>query len=257
MHLSEVMTICVYFQCSGYHTFKRYYKDYVCNVLKKDFVSLVSYNRFVEIMKETARPLALFAVSRNSNNLTKVSFIDSTKLVVCKNLRIYSHKVFKGIAARGKSSTGWFYGFKLHIIINHIGEIISFCITPGNIDDKNKTLIRKLTKKLSGLLFGDRGYISKTLFEELFYKGIKLITKIRKKMKNKLMELNEKFLLGKRNLIESTNNILKNTFKIEHSRHRNIQNFLTNTFSAITAYSFHQNKPSIGKSVFKALSSCF
>ena len=255
MNLSEVLTICIYFQCSGYHTFKRYYKDYVCNVMKKDFSSLVSYNRFVELMSEAAVPLALFAMSQNSKNITGISFIDSTKLPVCKNLRIYSHKVFKGIAARGKSSTGWFYGFKLHIIINHIGEIISFWITPGNVDDKNPKLINKLTKKLYGLLFGDKGYISQALFEKLFNKGIKLVTNIKKNMKNKLMELYEKLLLRKRNVIESTNNILKNTLRIEHTRHRSIINFFANTFSAVAAYSFHKNKPSIGKVLLEQISS--
>jgi len=253
MHLSEVMTISVYFQCSGYHNFKRYYKDYVCNVLKKDFIFLVSYNRFVELMKEAMVPLALFAISRNSKNVTGISFIDSTKLSVCENLRIYSHKVFKGFAARGKSSTGWFYGFKLHIIINHLGEIISFWITPGNVDDKNQKLMNMLTEKMYGLLFGDRGYISQKLFENLYNKGIKLITNLRKNMKNKLMELYEKLLLRKRNIIESTNNILKNTLRIEHTRHRSIQNFMSNAFSAVAAYSFHKNKPSIGKELIARL----
>ena len=152
MHLSEVMTICVCFQRSDYKTFKHYYIDHVCVEMKKDFSNLISYNRFVERMKEATIPLALFAISRNSKKITGISFIDSTKLAVCKNLRISSHKVFKGSANRGKSSTGWFYGFKLHIIINHLGEIISFWITSGNVDDKNPKLIERLTKKMDGLL---------------------------------------------------------------------------------------------------------
>ncbi len=254
MHLSEVMTICVCFQRSGYQTFKRYYQDYVCVVMRKDFSNLINYNRFVERMKEAAIPLALFAASRNSKNITGISFIDSTKLTVCKNLRISSHKVFKGIANRGKSSTGWFYGFKLHIIINHLGEIINFWITSGNVDDKNPKLIDRITKNIYGLLLGDKGYVSQALFENLFNKGIKLITGIRKNMKNKLVELYEKLLLRKRNIIESTNNLLKNTFKIEHSRHRCLHNFLANAFAAITAYSYHENKPSIGSQLLDELS---
>ena len=109
MTLSDILTICVYFHYSGYHTFKRYYKDHVCKELKTAFGALVSYTRFTELMHEAAEPLALFAASRNSKNMRGIAFIDSTKLVVCHNLRIYSHKVFKGIAQRGKSSMGWFY----------------------------------------------------------------------------------------------------------------------------------------------------
>ena len=249
MSLSDILTICVYFHHSGYHTFKRYYKDHVCVALKRDFKRLVSYNRFVELMQEASEPLALFAAARNSKNIQGIAFIDSTKLAVCSNLRIYSHKVFKGLAARGKTSTGWFYGFKLHIVINHAGEILSFWLTPGNVDDRNLSVVNRVTKNLWGLLFGDRGYISRRLFKGLFSRGIKLVTKIKKNMKNKLMAVYEKILLAKRNIIESTNNILKNTLRIDHTRHRSILNFCGNVFSAIAAYSYHQNKPAISKEI--------
>ena len=162
--LSEVITICIYFQCSGYRNFKQYYTKCVLVELKNAFGKLVSYNRFTELMHEAAEPLGLFAVMRCSKSKLGLSFIDSTKLVVCNNLRIYSHKVFKGVAARGKTSTGWFYGFKLHIVINHVGEIVSFFITPGNVNDRNKNVIDRLTKNLKGLLCGDKGYLSKVLF---------------------------------------------------------------------------------------------
>lgn len=253
MDLSEILTICVYFHYSGYHTFKQYYKKNVCKEMQNDFRNLVSYSRITELIQEAAEPLLLFAASRNSKNMKGVAFIDSTKLAVCHNLRIYSHKVFKGIAQRGKCSTGWFYGFKLHLVINHLGEILSFWITPGNIDDRNKSTISRLTKKLWGWLFGDRGYLSQSLFEKLFTRGIKLVTKLKKNMKNKLISIHEKLFLKKRNIIESTNNILKNTFKIEHSRHRSIKGFFANVFAAIAAYSFHQNKPAIGKEILAKL----
>jgi len=247
LSLSDVLTICVYFHFSGYHTFKRYYKDYVCKELKSAFYGLVSYNRFVELMHEAAEPLALFAATRNSKNMRGIAFIDSTKLTVCHNLRIHSHKVFKGIAARGKTSTGWFFGFKLHVVINHVGEILSFWVTPGNIDDRNISVVTRLTKKLWGLLFGDRGYISQPLFECLFKRGLKLVTKIKKGMKNKIMMIYEKLFLRKRNIVESANNIFKNTLKMDHTRHRCVINFFTNVFSAIAAYSYHPNKPAICK----------
>jgi hypothetical protein len=143
----------------------------------------------LSLCNEAALPLALFAVTRNSKNIIGISIIDSTKLAVCANLRISSHKVFKGLAQRGKSSTGWLFGFKLHLIINYNGEILFFWITPGNVDDRNVSAIKNLTKGLWGLLFGDKGYISQPIFKLLYKQGLKLVTKIKKGMKNALMPL--------------------------------------------------------------------
>lgn len=247
LQLSKVITICVYFHHSGYRTFKWYYKKHICGELKTAFEWLVSYNRFIEIMQEVAPVLALFAMSLNSRDITGVAFIDSAALKVCHNLRIPSHKVFSGIAQRGKTSMGWFFGFKLHFVINNLGEILSFWITPGNVDDRDFTVIERLTQGLWGMLFGDRGYISQKLFIKLWKQGIKLITSIKSNMKNKLVPTIEKLLLKKRNVVESVANLLKNTHHIEHSRHRSFTNFLANTFSAIAAYAFNQKKPSINR----------
>ena len=105
-----------------------------------------------------------------------ISFVDSTPARVCKNKRIYNHKVFEGIAARGKSTMGYFFSFKLHLIINDMGEILNFVITPGNIDDRVPLKDGNFLKKIYGKMFADRGYIGQKLFEELFINGIKLIT---------------------------------------------------------------------------------
>ena len=105
---------------------------------------------------------------------------------------------------------GWFYGFKLHLVINHQGEVVAFCITPGNIADNNEGVLLKLTKKLFGKLFGDRGYlINEEFFKKLYSNGVYLVTKIRKNMSNRLVELKDKLLLRKRGVIESVGNILK------------------------------------------------
>ena len=125
--------------------------------------------------------------------------------------------------AWGKTSTGWFYGFKLHLVINDLREIRSFCLTPGNID-----VIGRLCRELGGKLFGDRDYISKALFERLYRRGVQLITRLRKNMKNVLMEMGDKILLRKRAVIESVNDILKNICQVEHSRHRSAVNFIVN-----------------------------
>lgn len=243
--LSEIMTITVYFHLSNYRNFKAYYKEYVSTVLKKYFPKLVSYNRFVELMPQVLMPLLLYMSNYRLGKTTGISFIDSTTLDVCDNRRIHCHKVFKGIAQRGKSSTGWFYGFKLHIIVNDKGEILSFGLTPGDTDDRNTNLVEKLTKELFGKLFGDKGYLSQKLFETLYSKGIQLITKIKKNMKNKLMLMEDKLLLRKRAIIETINDQLKNICQIEHSRHRSVYNFIVNIISGLIAYSFLPKKPSL------------
>jgi hypothetical protein len=197
-------------------------------------------------MNEYSWLVALFACS-NRAKATGISFIDSTPIAVCENPRILSHKVLKKYAKRGKTTTGWFYGFKLHIVINHFGEIVAFVLTPGNIDDRDPKTIKKLTRKLFGNLFGDRGYISAKLFADLWERGIQLITRLRSNMHNKLMPLEDKLALKKRGIIESINNILKNCLQIEHTRHRSVAGFFTNIFSAIAAYSFYKNKPALFK----------
>lgn len=176
---------------------------------------------------------------------TGISFIDSTALKVCKNQRIHSHKVFKGMAERGKSSMGWFYGFKLHFVCNEKGELLAFYLTKGNVDDRNPKHIKKLTQQLFGKLFGDKGYLSKALWQMLFADGIQLFTKLKKNMKNHLMSIEDKILLRKRAIIETINDELKNLCQIEHSRHRSVCNFIMNILGALTAYCFFPKKPSL------------
>ncbi len=140
---------------------------------------------------------------------------------------------------------GWFYGFKLHLIINDKGEILDFILTPGNVDDREPLKNMDLHKRIFDKLFGDKGYISKNLFEQLFVDGVHLITKLRKNMKNALLLLHDRIMLRKRALIESVNDELKNICQIEHTRHRSFDNFIINLLSALAAYSFFDKKPSI------------
>jgi IS5 family transposase len=245
MSISEMMTIVIWFHPSNYRTFKWYYKNYVSTTLKPYFPKQLSYNRFVELMSSLVAPMLLYLNHCALGKCSGISFIDSTILAVCHNRRIYSHKVFAGMAKRGKSSTGWFFGFKLHLVINDMGEIISFALTPGNASDSNAKVMAHLTRDLMGRLFGDKGYLSKTLFDELFQRGITLITKLKKNMKNKLMLIPDKLLLRKRAVIESVNDFLKNICQIEHSRHRSPKNFLVNLLSGLAAYSIIPKKPSL------------
>lgn len=116
MSKAEIMLIRILFHDSGYSCLKHFYIEKVCQHLRHLFPKVVSYNRFVEMQREVAIPLALFIKKVLLGKSTGISFVDSTPLRVCKNQRIHIHKVFKGIAQRGKCSMGWFFGFKLHLI---------------------------------------------------------------------------------------------------------------------------------------------
>lgn len=242
---SEVITILIAFHNGQFRNFKHFYLHYVCVHLKKDFPGLVSYNRFIELSHRHALVFMLFLQYARKGECTGISFIDSTVLRVCHNKRIKRNKVFKGIAEVGKSTMGWFFGFKLHLIINDKGEILSFYLTKGNTDDRDVKTITKMTKEIFGRLFGDKGYISKALSDLLFGNGIQLITQVRRNMKKQALSNEEKILLRKRSVIETVNDELKNMCQVEHTRHRSISGFLLNIMGAIAAYSFFPKKPSI------------
>ncbi len=240
--LSEVMTIMIHFHQSNYRTFKSYYTKLVQVHLRGEFPELVSYTWFVRLMTQAFVPLAMYFLVHRGQ-CTGTTFIDSTPIKVCHNRRIQRHKVFAGIAARGKTTMGWFYGFKLHLAVNERGEILAFQLTPGNVDDRKP--VPFLSEKLFGKVFADKGYLSQDLFEELLEEDIQLITGFRSNMKNKLMHLSDKILLRKRSIIETINDQLKNISQIEHSRHRSFTNFLVNLLSGLLAYCFQSKKPSL------------
>jgi hypothetical protein len=244
------MTIMVGFHLSGYGTFKYYYLNDVLNYQRSYFPGLVSYNRFVELIQGSLVPLCCFLTSR-FGQCSGISFIDSTKISVCHNRRIGSHKVMAEFAARRKTSMGWFYGFKLHLVINDQGELLGVKITAGNVDDRDP--VPELARSLSGKLFGGRGYISQPLFDHLWEQGVQLVTKARKNMKNKLLPLFDKILLRKRSIIESVNDQLKNISQIEHSRHRSPVNFFVNLIAGLVAYTFREKKPSLNIRLPQAL----
>lgn len=244
MSLSEILTVIVHFHQSYHRNFKHYYTDYVRVSLSSEFPKLVSYTRFLELMSEVNVPMLALLTSLLAHPTT-ANYIDSTKLVVCHNRRIRRNKVFRGLAARGMSSMGWFYGFKLHLIVNERGEIVSFFITPGNTPDNNIATVTKLAKRMHGKLFGDRGYISKDLFAALWKQGTQLITGIKKNMKNRLLPLMDKIMLRGRGIIETINDQLKNIQQIEHTRHRSPTNFGVNLISGLIAYQLQPKKPGL------------
>ena len=245
MSKSEIITIMITFQLSGFRTFKHFYLYYLQKHMQKEFPKTVSYNRFTELMQQNLMPLTLFLKTCCLGKCSGISFIDSTPIRVCKNKRINQNKVFKGIATTGKSTMGWFYGFKLHIIINDKGEILTFTITQANTDDRTPLKTERFLDKIFGKLFADKGYIGKELAQLLFVDGVQIITQVKNNMKNCLMTMSDKILLRKRSVIETVNDELKNICQVEHSRHRSFGNFLTNLISGLLAYSFLPKKPSI------------
>lgn len=235
---SEIITILIAFQLSHYREFKNFY----LTLQKKDFPGLISYNRFIEYIPSVLIIMIAY-VNRRNGKCTGISFVDSTKLVVCHNKRIHNHKVFKDQAKRGKTSTGWFFGFKLHLVFNDEGEIISLAITKGNVDDR--VPVPAMFQKVFGKVYGDKGYVSQELFELLFAEGIELITKSKKGMKPRLMRYVDRILLRKRAIAETIIDQLKNICQVEHTRHRAASGFLWNLLSALIAYSFLPKKPSL------------
>ena len=236
------MSIVIYFHAAGFRNFKTYYVTYVQKYLREAFLNLISYSHFVNHVKSILVPLCIFS-QRLKGERTGIYFVDSLLLKVCHIKREKQHRVFKGLAKKSKSTVGWFFGFKLHLLINDKGELMAFKVTAGNVDDRKPALF--LAKHLTGKLVGDKGYISAALFEELLQQGLQLITRIKRNMKNKLMSLYDKFLLRKRGLIECVNDQLKNKSQIEHSRHRSTCGFMLNLLAALTTYALQPKKPSL------------
>lgn len=233
LSLSELLTVVLYFYLSPCRDFKNYYLYFLPNKYKGYF-KLVGYSRIIQLMPRLILPLSIIIQSFFGEE-TGIYYIDSTKLQICHGKRTKGNKVFKNIAKIGRSSYGWFMGFKLHIIINNKGAIMAVKITKGNKSDSS--VAASLAEGLAGSIYGDKGYISKKLFTQLFESGLKMFTSIRKDMKNHLLSNADKALLRKRSLVESVFNVLKNSMNLEHSRHRSPFNFIVHVIACVTSYS--------------------
>ena len=270
LSLSEIMTILIAFQTSGYRNFKVYYLNLVCQHYRSAFPDRVRYSRFIQLIPRVLVPMIHY-LSCCKGSSTGIGFIDSTSIKVCHNRRIFSHRVFDGIAQRGRTSVDWFAAreackrrrrdlgayalrFKLHLVINDRGEILNFALTPGNVDDRKP--VRELLDSLSGKFVGDKGYISEDLALDLRAKGIILITKFKQKMKNRLVTWSDKILMRKRALIESVIGQLKHLCHIEHTRHRSPINFIVHLLAGLIAYCHLPHKPSIAIDPSALPSSC-
>jgi Transposase DDE domain len=239
---SEMLFILVLFHLSPYKNFKTFYLYGIGCQHRACFRDLPHYDRFVSLMPRLFAPLMVLLHSLSGEE-TGIYFGDSSKLAVCHNRRIDRHRVFDGLAARGKTSMGWFFGLKLHVVINHKGEIMALKITPGNIADS--TVLDEITKRLTGKLYADKGYVSREVFHTLWQRGLHLITGIRRNMRNHLMLLGDKIMLRKRFVIETVLDILKCEMGLEHSRHRSPVNAMVHVLSCLVAYAHRPGKPSI------------
>jgi transposase len=243
MSMSEMMTIVVYFHQKRYRDFKTYYTEYVMQELQAEFPTLVSYSRFIQLMPRIL--VALCAYLRQCFGLCSgIAFIDSSALAVCHNRRILQHRVFDGIAERGHTSVDWFFGFKLHLVVNDRGEILNCCVTPGNTDDRQP--VPRLLQYLFGKVFADKGYLSQPLADQLMEDhAVQLVTKVRSNMKAQVLDELDRFFLRKRAIIESIYDQLKNISQIEHSRHRSPIGFMINVLAGLIAYCHQPKKPSL------------
>jgi hypothetical protein len=239
---AEMLFIMVLFHLSPYKNFKTFSLYGIGCQHRACFRDLPHYDRFVSLMPRLFVPLMVLLHSLSGEE-SGVYFADSSKLAVCHNCRIGRHRVFDGLAARGKTSTGWFFGLKLHVVINHKGQIMALKITPGNTADS--TVLDEISQHLRGKLYADKGYISRAVFTKLWQRGLHLITGIRRNMRNHLMLLGDTIMLRKRFVIETVLDILKSEMGLEHTRHRSPVNAMVHILSCLVAYAYRPGKPSI------------
>ena len=242
---AEVIKSSSVFHYNSFRNFKHYYQTCVCGFWKDLFPKRFSYNRFIEVMPRCFVALTMFLRLSCFGECTGISFVDSTCISGIHNKRQYGMKVFKGFAVKGKSTMGWYVGFKLHLLCNEKGEIVNFVLTRANVDDRNGAVIDTLTDRVFGKLYADKGYISQSLFGRLWSQGIHVVTGLRSNMKQRLMPLYDKIMLRKRSIIETVNDMLKNVAQLVHTRHRSVHNFLMNLLAAMGAYCFFLSKPAV------------
>lgn len=239
---TEIMTIIISFYQSHHRDFKNYHLGYVSKYMKGHFLSLLSYKRFIEVMPSVIIPLSSYLTTLLGKS-TGIAFVDSTKIAVYHIIRAKRNRVFKGVAKHGKGTMGWSFGFKLHLIVNHLGEILSVKITEGNVDDRKP--IPDMVVPNLGKIYEDKDYLSKVLSDELWEKGVELITNVRRNMKKKAMSLWDRTMLNKRFVIETINDQLKNISYVEHSRHLSVNGFMINMLAGLIAYCLKENKPAL------------
>jgi hypothetical protein len=242
MSASEVMTILILFHELRDRDFKTYYTRQVPVYWRAAFPALVSYRRFIALVPPVVVPLCA-DLQGCLGACRGISSVDATALAVCHNRRISSHRVFRAVAARGKTSVDWVYGFKLPVVLNACGALLAWRLTPGTVDDR--TPVPALVRALWGKLFGDKGYLCGPLTQQLVAQRLQLITRIKTTMTNRLLLLDDRLLLDKRGLVDAVIDVLKNACQIEHARHRSLTGCFATLLAGLTAYCHRPRKPSL------------
>ena len=237
---SEIMTILVLYHSSRFSHFRAFYEGVVLTLLRSAFPKAPCYARFIALTNHVWVPLTVFLLTRMGQR-TGIYYIDSTALPVCHTRRIDRHRVFAGLAGRGKTSLGWFFGFKLHLVFNHQRQIVALKLTPGNVNDT--TPVPQLTRDLIGKLFGDKGYVGQDLARRLLRRGLVLMTRVRRNMKRLPVSFLDKALLNGRNIVETIIGHIKEFSSLRLPKHRSVFNAFTHLTAAIVAYQLNPLPP--------------
>ena len=237
---SEIMTILVLYHSSRFRHFRAFYEGVVLTLLRSAFPKAPCYARFIALTNHVWVPLTVFLLTRMGRK-TGLYDIDSTALPVCHTRRIDRHRVFAGLAGRGKTSLGWFFGFKLHLVFNHQRQIVALKLTPGTVNDT--TPVPQLTRDLIGKLFGDKGYVGQDLARRLLRRGLVLMTRVRRNMKRLPVSFLDKALLNGRNIVETIIGHIKEFSSLRLPKHRSVFNGFTHLTAAIVAYQLNPLPP--------------
>lgn len=232
---AELVTLALWRFHTGFSDWKHAYLCYVTHYTK-EFPKLPSYKNFITgINRVAVKALwvlaALMYLARKDNMLLKI--IDSSALPVCKNKRISSHKVMKQFASRGKTSQGWYYGMKLHLVIDTLGSLLSVRITTGSIQDRKVTL--SMLSRLFGIILADAGYCSLPLKTKLFHLGKDFVTAVRNNMRQ-LMTKEQHQLLKRRQWVEVVLSSIKDRMKMATSLPRSVTGMLAHYIYTLLAY---------------------
>jgi Transposase DDE domain len=237
---AEIITLLLVLHSSGFKSWKNFYNSPMGEVLRRYFPGMPCYERFIVLQQRALIPLMAFLFSKLGKK-TGLYYIDSTALPVCHNRRIGRHKAFAGLAARGKTSMGWFFGFKLPLVFHDLHEIAALKLTPGHVSDTAP--VPALTKDLIGKLFGDKGYISKKLAGELLRRGLTLFTRVRKNRKSLPISMIDKMLLNGRHMAETIIGSSKGRSSLNLPKHRLPSNAFLHILAAMVAYQLDPIKP--------------
>lgn len=237
LSLAELVTLVLFKQFTGHKTWKAFYR-YIKTYHSQDFPQLPEYQNFVGAMNALS-PYAMIMTTafcsffRKQTKTQELKIADSTKLAVCNIKREFSHKVCKGLARKSKSTMGWFYGFKLHIVCNQLMQILECTILTATVDDR--AALELIWAHIFGLIVADAGYLGKNRADKARAHGKILFTAVKANMK-KLMTDWQHDLLKARQIIETVFSVLKLRLGIETSLPRSPLGYFAHYAWCLAAY---------------------